>query len=126
MIGSNGDDIKLTCRCGEVSRTTYHYKKVPYPNVTVLDVEYIKLNKEIEIFFEEPFGADVTITYHKESGRTDETRYNATEFHFMFDGFEGNEDFAVESDIHGQGGTTPIATVKTIVITKSTKKHTNH
>lgn len=131
MSSNMEDKLSVNCKCGYSYKTEYQVKEVNYPNVEILGVMHKELSKELEIFFEDkkmyPYGFNATITYHKESGRKTETRYNGTEFHYMYKtSFEKNGAFAIESNIHYSGGTTPIDTVKHIVITRANKLHANH
>ena len=126
MIRNN----ELTCKCGKVSELRYYQKEVAFPDVKILDKMYPQLDFEIEEFYTEengfPCGVNVTVTYHEESGRYKETRHNATEFHYMFDGYSEEEILAIESDIHYQGGTIPVNAITSIWITKALKLYNNH
>jgi len=130
-IGFYGTELNVKCVCGHNYKTQYQFKEVNYPDVEICGVMHKELNKELEIFFEDeklhPFGFNAEIKFHKEAGRKNHTRYNGTEFHFMFKTYvEENGAFAIESDIHSQGGTTPIDEVKSITITIAEKLHTDH
>ena len=131
---SNGITADVNCRCGHKYKAPFEYKDVEYPDVTILDKTFKKLNVEKEIFYDEkrnnaPFGVNVEIKFHKEShynGRK-EIRYNATEFHYLHKTFGFNEySVAIESNIHCTGGTLDLTQIKSIVITKATKKHRDH
>lgn len=130
---SNGITANVNCRCGHNYKGSFESKTVDYPNVTILGKTFEKLNVEKEIFYDEkrnnaPFGVNVKIEFHKEShynGRKD-IRHNATEFHYLYNSIENEPRVAVESDIHYFGGTLDISHIKSIVITKATKKHRNH
>ena len=132
---SNGETAIVDCRCGHKYKAAFEYKTVDYPNVTILGETFKKLDVEKEIFYDEsndaPFGVNVKIKYHKEShynGRR-ETRYNATEFHYMYRPICTifvEQGVAIESDIHCSGGTYDISHIKSIVVTKATKKHKWH
>ena len=131
---SNGITANVNCRCGHNYKAEFEYKTVDYPNVTILGKTFEKLNVEKEIFYDEthndaPFGVNVKIVFHKEShynGRK-EIRYNATEFHYLHETFGLTEySVAIESDIHRTGGTLDLTHIKSIVVTKATKKHRDY
>jgi hypothetical protein len=129
----NGETVKVDCRCGHEYKTEFQFKTVDYPNVTILGETFKKLNVEKEIFYNEtendaPFGVNIKLEFHKEShysGRG-KTRYNATEFHYLYDHIENEPRIAIESNIHYSGGTIDLPHIKSIVITKATKKHRSH
>jgi hypothetical protein len=130
----SGENANVDCRCGHKYKALFQYKTVNYPDVTILGETFKKLDVEKEIFYDEnhndaPFGVNVKIEFHKEShhyGRS-ETRYNATEFHYLHETFAFAEySVAIESDIHRSGGTLDLSHIKSIVITKAIKKHINH
>ena len=131
--GSNGVTAVVDCRCGHNYKAAFEYKSVNYPDVTILGETFKRLNVEKEIFYDEinndaPFGVNVKLKFHKEShysGRL-ETRYNATEFHYLHDSFSNDKSVAIESEIHYHGGTLDVSHIKSIVITKATKKHKFH
>jgi len=138
---SNGETANVNCRCGHNYKGKFEYKTVDYPNVTILGETFKKLDVEKEIFYNEthndaPFGVNVKIEFHKESHyhRCDrkkrynaKTRYNATEFHYLYETFGFIEyGVAIESNIHRIGGTLDLTHIKSIVITKATKKHRDH
>lgn len=124
----------VNCRCGHNYKAAFEYKSVNYPDVTILGKTFEKLNVEKEIFYDEthndaPFGVNVKLKFHKESHykSRSQTRYNATEFHYLHETFGFAEhSVAIESDIHCTGGTLDVSHIKSIVITKATKKHKNH
>lgn len=128
---SNGITANVNCRCGHKYKAEFEYKTVDYPDVTILGKTFEKLSVEKEIFYPEPFGVNVEFKFHKEShynGRKD-IRHNATEFHYLYNSRNLSWDdprVAVESYIHYQGGTLEISHIKSIVITKATKKYRNH
>jgi hypothetical protein len=130
---SNGETAVVNCRCGHNYKTAFQHKTVEYPNVTILGLKFKKLCVEREIFYDKtnndaPFGVNIKLEYHKEShynGRR-KTRFNATEFHYLYDCIENEQRVAIESDIHYSGGTLDLCNIKSIVITKATKKHKNH
>jgi hypothetical protein len=128
----NGETANINCRCGNNYKAAFEYKSVNYPDVTILGETFKRLDVEKEIFYDDsngfPFGVNVKIKYHKEShynGRRD-TRYNATEFHYLYESFTHEKSVAIESDIHYCGGTLDVSHIKSIVITKATKKHKSH
>ncbi len=134
----NGDDYAtVNCPCGHDYKDSFQYKTVDYPDVTILGETFNKLDVEKEIFYNKttndaPFGVNVKLKFHKEShyyGRRSEIRYNATEFHYMYKPLCTvflEQGVAIESDIHYHGGTLDISHIKSIVITKATKKHKSH
>lgn len=132
---SNDEYAIVKCPCGHEYKAPFQYKTVDYPDVTILGEKFKKLNVEKEIFYNEtnndaPFGVNVKIKFHKEShyySRRCETRFNATEFHYLHTSFYNyDKSVAIESDIHYSGGNLDITHIKSIVITKATKKHRNH
>lgn len=130
---SNGITTNVKCRCDNQYEGTFEYKTVHYPDVTILGKIFKKLDVEKEIFYNEtnndaPFGVNVKIEFHKESHYNGfrETRYNATEFHYLHYSINNDKSVAIESDIHYSGGTLDISQIKSIVITKAIKKHKNH
>jgi len=129
-----GENATVDCRCGHNYKAPFQYKTVDYPDVTILGETFKKLNVEKEIFYDEthndaPFGVNVKVEFHKESqyyGRR-KTRYNATEFHYLYETFGFiDHGVAIESYIHRSGGTLDLTHIKSIVITKAIKKHKNH
>jgi hypothetical protein len=130
---SNGITANVDCRCGHNYKAAFECKSVNYPDVTILGETFKRLDVEKEIFYDDsngfPFGVNVKIKFHKEShynGRKD-IRYNATEFHYLHETFGFTEhSVAIESNIHRTGGTLDLTHVKSIVITKATKKHRDH
>ena len=137
---SNGVTANVNCRCGHNYKAAFEYKSVNYPDVTILGETFKRLDVEKEIFYDDsngfPFGVNVKIKFHKESHyyRCDrkkrynaKTRYNATEFHYLHETFGFIEhSVAIESNIHRIGGTLDLTHIKSIVITKATKKHRDH
>jgi hypothetical protein len=133
---SNGITANVDCRCGHKYKAAFEYKSVNYPDVTILGEKFKRLDVEKEIFYDKsndaPFGVNVKIKYHKEShyaGRRRETRYNATEFHYMYEPICTifvEQGVAIESNIHYCGGTYDLSHIKSIVVTKATKKHRDH
>jgi hypothetical protein len=130
---SNGETANVDCKCGHNYKAAFEHKYVNYPDVTILGETFKRLDVEKEIFYDDsngfPFGVNVKIKFHKEShynGRKN-IRYNATEFHYLHETFGFTEhSVAVESDIHRTGGTIDLTHIKSIVITKATKKHRDH
>jgi len=130
QYSANIEKVTMHCRsCKAKTSTVFDYKEVSYPNITILDKEYKKFNVELEQFFnvpEFPFGVNVALVYHIETARVPETRYNATEFHYMYKPYISELSLAIESDIHSSGGTTDIAKIISVIITKAEKKHISH
>lgn len=128
----NDQNVNVICSCKHEYKTVFEYKDVKYPDVIILGETFKNLDKEREIFYDEtnnnaPFGVNVTIEFHKESHYINQqTRYNATEFHYLHESYNDYKSVAIESEIHYTGGTLDVSQIKSIVITKATKKHKNY
>ena len=83
-----------------------------------------KMNWDNELEIKDPseFGMDVII--HLKDGMIS-IRHNCTEFHHRYERM-GEPCSAMESDIHGTGGTVELSRVKMITVLDSTKKHEHH
>lgn len=121
--------FKMTCHeCGEKSEGFYKVNVVPFPSVSLPDGSESKaLTHELELFFEDedgfPHGANVEIvTYDKARWET-HSRFNITEFHYLYNSYDldEKEKVAFESNLHGHGGNMPICHIKSIKITKAEK-----
>lgn len=123
---SYGDDnYSMRCRiCRSESKGEFTKIETNYPTVVFDDGLIVReLNSEKEIFYDEetgfPFGVNVEVFTHDFSNRSDFEVFNITEFHYLFDSIIGDEQIALESDLHGHGGTRPLNAIKFISITKA-------
>ena len=81
----------------------------------------LDVTKEHEIFSTNEFGFKVDIKHTEESWYPikEDTAYNCTEFHWMYDedeDLETDKNVAFESDIHRTGFTRKINTIDTVII----------
>lgn len=91
--------------------------------------EELDSNIEHELYSENEFGFNVTVTYTKDSfeskhlggGQFTEKRFNCTEVHHRYKSFHGIK-IAVESDIHCTGGTIDVVDVECVIIELATFK----
>mgnify|MGYP003610119142 CR=1 FL=1 len=117
----------MHCRvCGKESNGDIEYLDVPFPTVVFPDGKIlINLNAEREIFYNEstgyPFGVTIDIFTNDKSNYSDTRVNNITEFHYLFDTIRGDEQVALESDLHWHGGTKPLNVIKFISIKKAEK-----
>jgi len=132
MLSSGGDNYTMHCRiCGQESRGEFDYITVAFPTIVFPDGT-IKGNweDEIELFYNEstgyPFGVRVDIYTHDLSNYSDVTVRNITEFHYLFDSIIGDEQVALESDLHSFGGTKPLNVIKLLKISKETEMQASY
>jgi len=128
-----GDYVTFNCRdCGTETKSKFEYHKVLWPTVIFEGTEVRHLEHEVENFYIEKigyeFGVNITCHFNEYSTKQNEVKtfYNITEFHYLFDTIAGDEKFAMESDLHGHGGTKNINEVSKIVIRKADRMYASY
>lgn len=119
----NDKNYEMICRiCNKTTKANFEDIFVPFPTVIFPNEDIIRnLSNEIELFYNIstgfPFGVRVDIFTHDISNYSDNTYRNVTEFHYLFKNYDG-EQIAIESDLHGTGGTRYLNAIKFIKISK--------
>ena len=125
---SYGDNnYTMECEiCNQITKANFEYIEVSFPTVVFPNGDIIKnLSNEVELFYNEstgfPFGAKIDVFTHDKSNYSDFTVRNITEFHYLFNSIIGDEQVALESDLHGTGSARNLNVIKFIKISKEIK-----